>query len=96
MFDVELETSVDELEQRLLACEALIAALRMQQVDTLRALDIAQVPRIDGSRSLQEWLRGRLDVSEQTARNLVDVARRPNGQPAARPLKSARLLSSSL
>lgn len=52
MLDVDLEASVDELEQQLLAREALIGALRLQQAEALRTLDAGQVHRLDGSRSL--------------------------------------------
>ena len=81
MLDVDLEASVDELEQQLLVREALIADLRLQQAEALRTLDARQVHRVDGSRSLQEWVRARLDVSETTARDLVDVARQLPEQP---------------
>jgi hypothetical protein len=82
MLDVDLDGSVDELEQQLLAREALIAALRLQQAEALRILDARQVHRVDGSRSLQEWVRARLDVADHTARDLVDVARQLCEQPA--------------
>lgn len=82
MLDVDLETSVDELEQELLAREELIGALRLQQADALRTLDTRQVHLVDGSRSLQEWVRARLDVTDRTASDLVDVARQLPEQPA--------------
>lgn len=75
MFNLDLTATIDELEQRLLAGEAMISALRRQQAATLASLDAMQVRQIDGSRSLQEWTRGRLDVSAHTARNLVSAAR---------------------
>ena len=81
MSDVDLDVSVDELEQQLLAREALIGALRLQQAAALRTLDVRQVHRVDGSRSLQEWVRARLDVADHTAKDLVDVARRLPEQP---------------
>ncbi len=73
--NVDLDASVDELEQQLLAREELIGVLRLQQAEALRTLDARQVHRVDGSRSLQEWVRARLDVGEHVARDLVDVAR---------------------
>ncbi len=75
MMNVDLDASVDELEQQLLAREELIGVLRLQQAEALRTLDARQVHRVDGSRSLQEWVRARLDVGEHVARDLVDVAR---------------------
>ena len=81
MLDVDLDVSVDELEQQLLAREALIGALRLQQAEMLRTLDAMQVHQIDGSRSMQEWVRARLDVADHTARDLVDVARQLPEQP---------------
>lgn len=54
MFDVDLDVSVDELEQQLLVREELIAELRLEQAEALRTLDTLQVNRMDGARSLHE------------------------------------------
>jgi hypothetical protein len=75
MLDTDLDTPIDALEQRLLAREQRIAQLRLEQVELLSRLDVRMVHRLDGSRSMQEWTRARLDVSAQTARDLVDAAR---------------------
>ncbi len=75
MFTSDFDTSLDHLEQGLLACETVISQLRQQQAEILASLDTMQVNQIDGARSLQEWTRARLDVSASTARDLVDAAR---------------------
>ena len=81
MFKVDFEASIDGLEQGLLAREELIARLRTEQAGLLHSLDVMQVHRVDGARSLQEWVRGRLDVAGATARDLVDAARTLPTQP---------------
>jgi hypothetical protein len=75
MWDMDLDTSVDELEQDIVACERLITRLRIRQAGNLRILDVHQVDHMDGARSMQEWVRARLDVSDQTARDLVHASR---------------------
>ena len=75
MFDTDLDTPVDRLEQALVAAEQLIAQTRMRQAAVLRALDTGQTYSQDGAGSLQEWTRARLDVSDATARDLVTAAR---------------------
>ncbi len=81
MLDTDLDTSIDTLEQELLALEEEIAQRRLRQAELLHRLDMRQVHRVDGARSLQEWTRGRLDVSGHTAQDLVDSARRLPDQP---------------
>jgi hypothetical protein len=82
MFDVDLESwSPDRLEQELLASESRVAAERMWQAELLRAVDVAQVALADGAKSLQEWTRARLDVTDGTARDLVQAARAVPDQP---------------
>lgn len=93
MLDVDLDVPVDELEQQLLAREALIGVLRLQQAEALRTLDAGQVHRVDGSRSLQEWVRARLDVADHTAKDLVDVARQLPEQPALADRATGDVLS---
>jgi hypothetical protein len=81
MWNVDFSATVDELEQGLLARESMISLLRQQQAEIVASLDVAQVDRVDGARSMQEWTRGRLDVSAHTARDLVDAARQLAHQP---------------
>ncbi|MDJ0663784.1 MAG: DUF222 domain-containing protein [Acidimicrobiia bacterium] len=71
-----VDSSIDRLEQELLDREEQITQLRLEQARLLHQLDNQLVHRIDGARSMQEWVRGRLDVSAHTARDLVDATRR--------------------
>lgn len=99
MFKTDFTASVDELEQRLLAREQAISLMRQQQAEILTTLDAMQVNQLDGARSMQEWVRGRLDVSTHTARNLVEAARalpeQPNLVQNAEGLSFERLVATS-
>lgn len=75
MLKLDLDRSIDQLERELVALEELIGKARRRQAELVADLDVRQVHHVDGARSLQEWLRGRLDLSSHTARDLVDVAR---------------------
>jgi hypothetical protein len=68
--------TADQIEQRLLADEAIIAAARARQLTNLALADRMQLPLADGCRTLKEWAAGRLDVSTDTAYQLVTTARR--------------------
>ncbi len=78
---MDLHTSIDELEQQLAAGEEAVARIRKFQAEVLHSLDMRQIHRVDGARSLNEWVRGRLDVTSHTARDLVDAARQLPHQP---------------
>jgi hypothetical protein len=99
MLEVDCGASIDELEQQLLVCESEISRLRQKQADLLANLDSRQVHRLDGARSLQEWVRARLDVTAQTARDLVDASRTLPIQPelteAADGLSFERIVATS-
>ena len=71
----ESNIPVDSLEQRLLTDEAEISRRRFHQAQTLRLLEAAQVPSMDGSRSMTEWVASRLDVGPDTARHLLRLSR---------------------
>lgn len=78
MFD-GLDTGVEEveaerLEAELTAAEAEISRLRSRQAQLLRRLEGLQVDVRDGSRLMGEWVASRLDVSNQTASRLMQVA----------------------
>ena len=73
--------SIDQREQRLIAAEQTIARLRELQMQDLAALDVAQVATADGSRSLSEWVSGRLDMGIDSARTLVRTMRRLHERP---------------
>jgi hypothetical protein len=98
MFGTDFAVSIDELEQQLLACESKESRLRQRQAALLNDLDGRQVYRVDGCRSFGEWVRYRLDVSEGTAKDFVDVARRLPEQPqlGSGPHKICCRLSGSL
>jgi hypothetical protein len=72
--DIETATS-ESIEQQLLHGEAAIARIRATQLVLLREVDRRQVPMGAGCGSLGEWVRGRLDVSPETARDLVATAK---------------------
>ncbi len=73
--------SIDQREQRLIAAERAIGRLRELQMQDLAELDIAQVAMSDGSRSLSEWVSGRLDQGIDSARTLVRTMRRLQDRP---------------
>ena len=69
------EASVDSLEQSLIDAELVIGRIRAHQVKVLAVLDVAQVPKADGARSLPDWVAARLDVTQDTARRLVEATK---------------------
>ena len=73
--DIESDT-IDRIEQQLLNDESVIARARAEQMVLLREVDRRQAPTAAGCLSLGEWVRGRLDVSPETARDLVATAHR--------------------
>lgn len=74
MFAVEV-SSVDALEQQALALVSEVGVRFGRLLPVLRELDAAQVATADGCRTLTEWVASRLDVTHDTARDLVHVAR---------------------
>lgn len=73
--------TMDQREQRLIATDRAIARLRQLQMQDLAELDVAQVAMADGSRSLSEWVSGRLDQGIDSARTLVRTMRRLQDRP---------------
>ena len=71
---VKPKTSIDALEQVLIAGETAIAKIRAHQVAALVDLDRVQVHTGDGARSLHDWVAARLDVTHETAKLLVDAS----------------------
>ena len=67
--------SVDQLEQELLDLESLRARITARELELIRELDVAQVTTLDGSKTLGEWLAGRLDMDPRTATRLAGMAR---------------------
>ena len=71
------------LEMSLEASERLISQARARQVQALATLDAEQVATRDGARSLHEWVAARLDVSTETATNLVEAMKLFEQHPAS-------------
>lgn len=65
----------DQLRSALLADEAEISGIRARQVERLRRADSLQLDTADGSRTMADWVVATLDVSPQTARRMMRVAR---------------------
>ena len=66
--------AIDEIERQLLRSECVIARERASQMVLLREVDRRQGALAAGCRSLRERVAQRLDVSPETARNLVATA----------------------
>jgi hypothetical protein len=71
--------SVDAMEQELVRLEALISRVRARQVAIIEAVDHLQVPYWDGTRSLKEWVAGRLDIQPRIASDLAVLAKAESG-----------------
>ena len=65
--------SIDHIERQLTRSESVIARARVSQMVLLREVDRRQGALAAGCRSLREWVAGRLDVSPETARDLVST-----------------------
>jgi hypothetical protein len=78
------EWTTDQLEQELAADEAERSRLAARDLAILEELDSRQVATGDGCRSLSEWTASRLDVSHETAKNLVRTMRRTSHRPDLR------------
>ncbi len=73
--------AVDYHESELVRLEGLKSQIAALQMRHLRHLDEAQVATADGSRSLSAWVTARLDVSRETATDLVRTMRRIEDRP---------------
>ena len=67
--------TVDTLEQQALALVSEAGVRFGRLLPVLRELDASQVATGDGCRTLAEWVASRLDVTHDTARDLVHLAR---------------------
>ena len=76
--------SVDAAEQTLITGELMIATIRALQWDAIAFLDRAQVATADGARTMTDWVAVKADVSPETARDLVQTARRTEDRPELR------------
>ncbi len=73
--------SIDRLEQVLLQGESLIAQIRARQAEALARLRHTEVVEHDGSRTMVDWTAARLDVTHDTARDLLTLARASAERP---------------
>ena len=89
--DIETITN-EQIEQRLLDDEAVIARARARQLVVLREMDRRQMPTAAGCASLGEWVRGRLDVAPETARDLVATAKHLQALPEVEDAVAAGLI----
>ena len=85
--------STDEIEQRLVASQALQSRLMASDLVMLEELDRRQVATGDGCKSLAEWTAARLDMSQDTAKSLVQTMRRTAQRPDLRELLAAGEIS---
>jgi regulatory protein YycH of two-component signal transduction system YycFG len=69
--------SIDRLEQVLLDGESLVAQVRARQAEALAQLQGTKVLETDGSRSMLDWTAAKLDVTHDTARDLLTLAQGP-------------------
>lgn len=61
--------------------ENVVGDVRSAQAVLLSELDARKVPQGDGARSINEWAKGRLDVSDDTTSDLVRLARNLHHDP---------------
>jgi hypothetical protein len=71
--------SIDSMEQELVRLEGLISKVRARQLEIIEAIDSLQVPYWDGTRSLKEWIAGRLDIQPRNAGDLAVLAKAEPG-----------------
>lgn len=71
--------SVDAMEQELVRLEGIVSRVRARQVEILALVDQLEVPRWDGTRSLKEWIAGRLDLQPRNAGDLAVLAKAEPG-----------------
>ena len=73
--------STDALEQRSMELEEMVGRIRMEQARILTELAERGVASVDGCRTMTDWVASRLDVSMETARDLMVLARTENVFP---------------
>lgn len=78
-FGSAMSVEADELRTALLADEAEISKIRSGQIERLRRADRLQLDTADGSRTMADWVVANLDVSPQTARRMMRIARSHHG-----------------
>lgn len=65
----------DQTEAELIRLEGLIGRIRGVQTRLIHHADELELPRMDGARSLVDWIGARLDVTRETALDLARVVR---------------------
>ena len=65
----------DQLDSLLEQIRTVESRLKAVQMRVLREVDRRQIPLGDGMRTLEDWIVGRLDVTQNTTRKLATVAR---------------------
>lgn len=66
----------DQVEQQLLATEAVIARARGRQIELMLIAERMQLPTADGCKSSSEWVASRLDVAPESSRTITATAHR--------------------
>lgn len=69
------ELTPDQIESELVRLESIVGRVRGVQVQLIDHANELALPRMDGARSLVDWVAARLDVTRETARDLARVAR---------------------
>jgi hypothetical protein len=70
-----VEWTPDRIEGELVHLEGLVGQIRARQALLVDEADRLGMPRVDGCRTIVDWVASRLDVSHSTAAELVTVAR---------------------
>jgi len=69
------ELTPDQTESELTRLEGMVARIRGVQAQLIDHANELALPRMDGARSLVDWVAARLDVTRETALDLARVAR---------------------
>ncbi|MBA2337907.1 MAG: hypothetical protein H0V96_09160, partial [Acidimicrobiia bacterium] len=69
------ELTPDQVECEMIRLEAVVARVRGVQARLAERAAELRLPRMDGARSLVDWMSARLDVTRETALDLARVAR---------------------
>lgn len=77
-------SSIDQLEGRLLETQEEVSRLLGEQLELLEELDLRHVASVDGCRTLGEWVAWKLDMSQQRARRIVRTMKRSADRPELR------------
>jgi hypothetical protein len=73
-----VDLTPDQVECELIRLEAIVARVRGLQARLVERAAELRMPRMDGARSVVDWVSARLDVTRETALDLARVARSEN------------------